>query len=49
MATHPKSPNPLEDLVDTEKEYVADLKILLQVPFQSFDLSKVLSTFSISC
>ncbi|KAG0325735.1 hypothetical protein BG004_003125, partial [Podila humilis] len=30
MATHPKSPNPLEDLVDTEKEYVADLKILLQ-------------------
>jgi hypothetical protein len=27
----PKAPNPLDDLVDTEKEYVADLKVLLQV------------------
>ncbi|KAF9180058.1 hypothetical protein BGZ51_006465 [Haplosporangium sp. Z 767] len=26
----PKSANPLEDLVETEKEYVSDLKILLQ-------------------
>ncbi|KAF9923535.1 hypothetical protein FBU30_006435, partial [Linnemannia zychae] len=26
----PKAPNPLDDLVDTEKEYVADLKVLLQ-------------------
>ncbi|KAF8933244.1 hypothetical protein BGZ58_006493, partial [Dissophora ornata] len=30
MPNHPKSPNPLDDLVDTEKEYVADLKVLLQ-------------------
>ncbi|KAF9895636.1 hypothetical protein BX616_009187, partial [Lobosporangium transversale] len=28
--SHPKSPNPLDDLIDTEKEYVADLKVLLQ-------------------
>ncbi|KAG0212979.1 hypothetical protein BGX28_005220 [Mortierella sp. GBA30] len=27
---HPKAPNPLDDLVDTEKEYVSDLKVLLQ-------------------
>ncbi|KAI7819961.1 hypothetical protein BC939DRAFT_246783 [Gamsiella multidivaricata] len=30
MPNHPKAPNPLEDLIDTEKEYVADLKVLLQ-------------------
>ncbi|KAG0224742.1 hypothetical protein B0O80DRAFT_422049 [Mortierella sp. GBAus27b] len=29
-STHPKAPNPIDDLVDTEKEYVADLKVLLQ-------------------
>ncbi|KAF9179208.1 hypothetical protein BGZ51_007154 [Haplosporangium sp. Z 767] len=26
----PKAPNPLDDLIETEKEYVADLKVLLQ-------------------
>ncbi|CAO3567444.1 unnamed protein product [Mortierella alpina] len=30
MPNHPKAPNPLDDLVDTEKEYVSDLKVLLQ-------------------
>ncbi|KAF9169529.1 hypothetical protein BGX21_000524 [Mortierella sp. AD011] len=28
--SHPKSLNPLEDLIETEKEYVSDLKVLLQ-------------------
>ncbi|KAF9110903.1 hypothetical protein BGX27_005742 [Mortierella sp. AM989] len=28
--SHPKSLNPLEDLIETEKEYVSDLKLLLQ-------------------
>ncbi|KAF9344448.1 hypothetical protein BGX26_004354, partial [Mortierella sp. AD094] len=30
LPTHPKSLNPLEDLIETEKEYVSDLKVLLQ-------------------
>lgn len=31
MLPLPRSQNPLEDLIETEKEFVQDLKILLQV------------------